>query len=87
MQLAFVYDSRAKTLTHYLDGQQIAKQSTDSQIPLTTSALEIGNWTPMGGDPMEPIRAFNGRMDEFLVFSRALKAEEIQRHWEAGRPL
>jgi hypothetical protein len=52
----------------------------------TTGALEIGNWTPSGGDPIEPIRAFNGRMDEFLVFSRALHAEEIARLWATGRP-
>jgi hypothetical protein len=87
MQLAFVYDSRAKTLSHYLDGQQLSVLPMDSETPLTTRALEIGNWTPTVGEPMEPIRAFNGRMDEFLVFSRALRPEEIQRHWEAGRPL
>jgi hypothetical protein len=87
MQLALVYDSRTRTLSHYLDGQQIAVLPMDAQTPLATAALEIGNWTPKMGDPMEPIRAFNGRMDEFLVFSRALKAEEIRRHWEAGRPL
>jgi hypothetical protein len=87
MQLAFVYDSRAKTVAHYLDGQQIAALPMDSQTPLTAGALEIGNWTPTVGEPVNPIRAFNGRMDEFLVFSRALRPEEIQRHWEAGRPL
>ena len=87
MQLALVYDSRAKTLSHYLDGQRIIELPMDAQTPLTTGALEIGNWTPTVGDPMEPIRAFNGRMDEFVIFSRALRPEEILRHWEAGRPL
>jgi hypothetical protein len=86
MQLALVYDSRAKTLTHYLDGQPVATKQMDAQPPLATGALEIGNWTPTVGEPMEPIRAFNGRMDEFLVFSRAWRPEEILRHWEAGRP-
>jgi Concanavalin A-like lectin/glucanases superfamily/FecR protein len=86
MQLAFVYDSRGKTLTHYLDGQQVGVSPMDAQTPLTTGALEIGNWTPTVAVSIEPIRAFNGRMDEFLVFSRALRPEEIQRHWEAGRP-
>jgi hypothetical protein len=89
MQLAFVYDSRGKTLTHYLDGQPVEVSPMDAQTMLTTGALEIGNWTPTLGDPNDPniwpIRAFNGRMDEFLVFSRALRPEEIQRHWEAGR--
>lgn len=87
MQLAFVYDSSAKTVSHYLDGQLLGVLPMDALTPLTTRGLEIGNWTPMVGDPVEPIRAFNGRMDEFEVFSRALRPEEIQKYWEAGRPL
>jgi hypothetical protein len=87
MQLAFVYDAGARTLTHYVDGQQVAVRRMSAEAPLTTGALEIGNWTPAGGDPIDPIRTFNGRMDEFLVFSRALRAEEIQRLWDTGRPL
>ena len=86
MQLAFVYDAHAGTLTHYLDGQPIGTGPMKAQTPLTTGAIEIGNWTPSGGDPVEPIRAFNGRMDEFLVFSRALRSEEIARLWAAGSP-
>jgi hypothetical protein len=87
MQLALVYDSRANTVSHYLNAQRVSTLPMDSKTPLTTGALEIGNWTPTVGDPMEPIRAFNGRMDEFVIFSRALRPEEIQRHWEAGQPL
>jgi len=87
MQLAFVYDGHAKTLSHYLDGQCVTVTPMDGTVPLQTKALEIGNWTPTGGEPMEPIRAFNGRMDEFLMFSRALRADEIEHMWETGRPL
>jgi hypothetical protein len=87
MQLAFVYDSASGSVVSYLDGLPLRKTSMSPQIPLTTNAVEIGNWTPTGGDPSDPIRAFNGRMDEFLVFSRALSAEEIKQHWEAGKPL
>jgi hypothetical protein len=56
-------------VTHYLDGRRMSVNPMDARTPLITGALEIGNWTPAGGDPVEPIRAFNGRMDEFLVFS------------------
>jgi hypothetical protein len=52
---------------------------------LVTKSLEIGNWTPVSGEPMEPIRNFNGLMDEFAIFSRALSAEEMQRFYAAGR--
>ncbi len=87
MQLAFVYDSASASVVFYLDGSPLRRTSMSPQIPLTTNAVEIGNWTPTAGEPTEPIRAFNGRMDEFLVFSRALTAEEIRQHWEVGKPL
>ncbi len=87
MQIGVVYDAEKDTLTHYLDGQKLNSCPIRSGVPLSTSSLEIGNWSPSGGDPMEPIRAFNGRMDEFLIFSRALSADEIQKLWEIGRPL
>ncbi len=87
VQLAFVYDGRAGTLTHYLDGQKAGTGTSSVAPPLTTGALEIGNWAPVGGDPLDPTRAFAGRMDEFLAFSRALRAEEIQGLWKIGRPL
>lgn len=87
MQFALVYDGRAGTVSHYLDGRQVTTSRIDTKTPLITDALEIGNWTPSGGEPIEPIRAFNGRMDEFLIFSDALGAAEIRRLWEIGRPL
>lgn len=87
VQLAFVYDGRVGTLTHYLDGEMAGAGPVSITPPLATGALEIGNWAPAGGDPLEPTRAFAGRMDEFLIFSRALRAEEILELWKTGRPL
>jgi len=87
MQVAFVYDGKAGTITQYLDGRRLISNTMWIGKPLKTGALEIGNWTPAGGNPVEPIRNFNGRMDEFLVFSRALNDQEIQQVWDSGRAL
>jgi hypothetical protein len=54
--------------------------------PIALGSMEIGNWTPRLDDPMEPIRNFNGRMDEFALFGRALSAREIQQCYKASRP-
>lgn len=86
VQVAFVYDASTKRVTQYVDGQPAGQAAGVRGGPLITGALEIGNWTPVSGEPWEPIRNFNGRMDEFVVFSRALSAEEMERFWAAGRP-
>lgn len=87
VQLAFVYDSEAGTVTHYANGRALGRtcKLTSSQ-PIKIGSMEIGNWTPRLGDPMEPGRNLNGRIDEFAVFGRALSADEISRAYKAGRP-
>ncbi len=48
---------------------------------------ELGNWgLPQGSKPRTEVRSFNGRMDEFLLFSEALNPEEIARLYQIGRP-
>ncbi len=86
IQVAFVYDASSGTTTHYIDGQQAGKPAHLQGGRPATGSLEIGNWTPVSGQPMEPIRNFNGRMDEFVVFSRALSADEVRRFCDAGQP-
>ncbi|MGV3533058.1 MAG: LamG-like jellyroll fold domain-containing protein, partial [Chthoniobacteraceae bacterium] len=84
MQIAFVFDGRQGTVTQYFDGVAAGAPARLPGTRLVTKSLEIGNWTPMSGDPLEPIRNFNGRIDEFALFSRALSAEEVRRFAEAG---
>lgn len=87
MQLALVYDLPSRTVRQYLNGQEISHRPIKSEISVFFDALEIGNWTPQVGQPVEPLRNFTGRMDEFQIFGRALSAEEIASGYEIGRPL
>ena len=86
MHLAFVYDAKTRTVTHFLNGQAVSTKMLSSEQTIGIGTMEIGNWTPREGEPMEPVRNFNGRMDEFAVFGRALSAEEIAHAFEVGRP-
>ncbi len=42
---------------------------------------ELGNWNPDKPVTFEPVRAFTGRMDEFLLYDRVLNQDEIMRHY------
>jgi hypothetical protein len=87
MQLAVVYDLPSRSVRAYLNGQPVFNQEIKVITPIIFDSLEVGNWTPQLGQPIEPIRNFNGRMDEFMILGRALSAQEIATAYRAGRPL
>ncbi len=84
-QVALVYDSGSREVTHYRDGIVSGRSSADSWIPLEIGAAEIGNWTPPNRRKRE-VRNFNGRIDELVIFGEALASDEIRAHFEVGRP-
>ncbi|MEM7013310.1 MAG: LamG-like jellyroll fold domain-containing protein [Verrucomicrobiota bacterium] len=90
MQIASVYDSSAKTTTHYVNGEQISQDRLpDSMVveKVRIGAASIGNWSePMRQDPHFAVRNLNGAIDEFAIFSSALSAEEIRELYEIGKP-
>jgi hypothetical protein len=86
VHLALVYDRQAGTVIHYVNGRSYGISQMKLDQPIALGSMEIGNWTPRLDDPMEPIRNFNGRMDEFALFGRALSAREIQQCYKASRP-
>ena len=53
-------------------------QSGNIDLPLSFGRAEVGNWNPVTRRDRTPIRSFNGRMDEMLVFRRALSAQEVR---------
>lgn len=87
VHIAVVYDNPSKTLSHYVDGREISRHPLQSLTPIRLGRLEIGNWTPVSGQPMEPIRSFKGRIDEFAIYSRVLGAEEIRQAYNIGKVL
>ena len=84
--LATVFDANGRSITHYVDGQAVSSCEISSEVRVEVEWAEIGNWDfPLPTDP-EPIRNLNGRMDEFILFNRALDAREIRTIFEAGKP-
>ncbi len=86
VHLAVTYNRGAGMVTHYVDGQPVQQDELKLDIRLRLGDVEIGNWN-LGPRPHHsPVRYFNGCIDEFLVFGRALGAAEVERLYEQGRP-
>jgi hypothetical protein len=85
-QLAVVYDREAGVVTHYVDGQPVSQEEIKLDVTLRLGNAEVGNWNLAARRHNHPVRYFNGRIDELLLFSRALSGEEVARLYEQGRP-
>ena len=83
--LATVYDLPAGTVSHYVDGRLASSHAVDAPTPARVGWAELGNWGIPRSGATHPVRRFEGRMDEFVVFGRAVPAEEIGAMFEAGR--
>lgn len=84
--LAVVYDRDAGYVTHYLDGQPIREEPIKLDIKLRLGDAEVGNWNVASHRNASPVRYFTGCIDEFLLYSRALSGQEIERLYQQGRP-
>jgi hypothetical protein len=89
VQLAVVLDGNAKRVTHYFNGRAVKDQNLSVASPFRIGPAELGNWNaddfPID-DQEVWIRNFNGAMDEFCLFSRALSDGDIQDLYLAGKP-
>jgi hypothetical protein len=87
--LVSVYDSGAKTIRHYVNGEFISATPIKRPLPLKLSGVEIGNWGVRGDESKNNTDYYNrfwkGRIDEFALMARALTQEEIQRYYQRGR--
>ena len=72
--------------SHYIDGVLSERLPLIEALSLEIGAAHIGNWSPSGYEDATPIRNFNGRMDELIIFDQALKSEEIAHFFQMGRP-
>jgi Concanavalin A-like lectin/glucanases superfamily/FecR protein len=84
--LAVVYDRDGGQVTHYADGRVVKRVPIKLDIPLHIGNAEIGNWNTGSRTDKYPVRHLSGCMDEFLLFSRALSDEEVERLYLQGRP-
>jgi len=86
VHLTVVYDSAAELVAHYVDGKLVAEYETEFHVPLKLGDAEIGNWSASNYRNKHPVRNFNGSIDEFMLFSRALTKAEVERLYAQGRP-
>jgi hypothetical protein len=86
VHVSLVYDRDARLVTHFVDGHAIVQEPILLDTPLRLGNAEIGNWSVTSHRARQPIRNFNGCIDEFMLFSRALSAPEIEQLHEKGRP-
>jgi hypothetical protein len=86
LHLAVVYDRDGHQVTQYVDGRAVVHQPIPFDIPLKIGDAELGNWNIAPGRSRQPIRYLSGCMDEFMIFSRALNAQEITTFYHQGRP-
>ncbi|HSI15328.1 MAG TPA: LamG-like jellyroll fold domain-containing protein [Chthoniobacter sp.] len=78
VHLAVVVDRTAHRLVHFVDGQEVSARALKLEVPLGFGRAEVGNWNSDTHRERAPMRGFSGRMDEMLVFRRALSAEEVR---------
>jgi ferric-dicitrate binding protein FerR (iron transport regulator) len=79
MHLATVYDSEARSVRFYLNGQFDKETLQKIAHPARLGPAQIGNWNRQD-------RKLSGRMDEFLLLGRALSDSEIRELYLSGNP-
>lgn len=91
LMLAVVYDVKAGTVTHFLNGEILGSETVPDDFLVEDVRIgnaSIGNWSEPAyrKDAEFAVRNLNGSMDEFLLFDAALPATEISAIYEHGRP-
>src|SRR5262249_36066156 len=86
LHLAVVYDRAAGQVTHYVNGEPVARAAFEFDVPLRIGDAEVGNWNIASHRNNSPVRYFSGGIDELMVFSRALPDEEVKELYAQGRP-
>ncbi len=79
INLCTVIDGANGVMAHYLDGEPIASAAMTRRPEIRFGLANLGNFDNSPTHTEEvPVRNFNGRIDEFAMFARALTPEEIR---------
>ena len=84
LHLAVVYDTAARQIDFYADGRLVNAKPTTDDTELVLGPCELGNWA--ASEHPFPVRNFQGRIDELMIFRRALTAVEVKTMYEEGKP-
>ena len=79
VHLAAAFDTTAKEVHFYVNGELLSRQALKRPIVPKPLVAELGNWIP-SSDYRGPhaVRNFVGCMDEFSLYTRALRDEEVR---------
>ncbi len=90
--LAVTFDPQAGEVRHYVNGERISTEAIAAVgdaagfQPLRFGHMTLGNYQPVEQRGPWDVRNFNGRIDEFMLFERPLRDEEIASIYAAGQP-
>lgn len=79
VHLAVVYDSAARTVRFFLNGQFDKETRQEIAHPARLGSAQIGNWDRQD-------RKLSGRIDELILLGRAMGDDEVRALFEAGSP-
>ncbi|MFT4549983.1 MAG: hypothetical protein ACI8XO_000862 [Verrucomicrobiales bacterium] len=85
-QLAVSYDYQARRISHFVNGERVSSTKITQHVPISVPRGALGNWKTDYKQTGSNIRNLNGRMDEFVVFSRGLSDTEMRALYEKGKP-
>lgn len=78
IQLATVVDGSRSLIKHYVNGKEVASGPMKRPTTIQLGRANLGNFDPSAPEfETGIVRSFNGRIDEFALFTRALDATEI----------
>lgn len=84
--IAVVRDFAAKTMTLYIDGQEVAKAENVATGALVQSATELlyigGDDETSVGTGQDANRTFAGAIDEFIIHPKAMTAAEVEASYD-----
>jgi hypothetical protein len=87
IHLCTVYDREQREVVHYIDGKVSRREPLKFDTALRLGSVELGNW----GSPIEGslygVRHLNGRMDEFALFGKPLREDEVGELYQVGAPV
>jgi len=79
VHLAVVYDSEARTVHFYLNGEFDKVTRQDVAHAARLGPAQIGNWNRQD-------RKLSGRIDELVILGRAMTSDEVRTLFAAGNP-
>lgn len=84
VHLVTIYDGPNAKVIHYRDGVEIGVVKLKKVVPLKIGNANLGNWTTNNDKPSS-IRNFNGRMDDFSIYSKVLGPEDVNKLYLEGK--